>query len=94
MIDKNNSPQANRKSISNNLINNSAFSQSISQASSEKSIDNKFHKKFKSLSLKKIKKKELIEKPKKAESNKSSESQEVKTEFTNKNGRRIRKNIN
>ena len=41
----------------NNLIINSAFSQSISQASSEKSIDNKFHKKFKSLSLKKIKKK-------------------------------------
>ena len=92
--ERNNSPQARRLCIPNNLINNSRSSPSISNTSSEKKIGNKSVKKFKSLSNKKIKLKQLKKPLTKSQSNKSSDIQDINSEDASKSGNRSRKYTN
>ena len=91
---KTDSPQAKRLGIKNNSPRNSRISRTISKISSKGKIGFKSIKKYKTISNKKIKWKELSKIQIKTESNKSSDTQEIYSEESSKNGNRARKYSN
>ena len=92
--EKTDSPQAKRLGIKNNSPRNSRISRTISKISSKGKIGFKSIKKYKTISNKKIKWKELSKIQIKTESNKSSDTQEIYSEESSKNGNRARKYSN
>lgn len=92
--EKTDSPQTKRLGIKNNSPRNSRISRTISKISSKGKIGFKSIKKYKTISNKKIKWKELSKIQIKTESNKSSDTQEIYSEESSKNGNRARKYSN